>query len=151
MSTSRESIPDEGSPLGTELECAGANHQSFNGGGQTDAQQTFRGGGDRGSSRQKRRRQRSQHGKFRPPSRGGAPQLDVVSRERVFQDLEGLLRQIREQAEESTDWAEDRLNEITQTVTSFTKSLEEQGDPISERSRSEYQRIREKLSQALRG
>jgi len=78
-------------------------------------------------------------------------QLDVVSRERIFQELEGLLRQIREQAEESADWAEDQLSEITRTVTSFTKSLEEQADPIPERARSEYQRIREKLSQALKG
>jgi vacuolar-type H+-ATPase subunit E/Vma4 len=74
-----------------------------------------------------------------------------MSRERVFQELEGLLHQIREQAEESVDWAEGRLTEITQTVTTFTKSLEEEADPIPERARVEYQRIREKLSQVLKG
>jgi len=74
-----------------------------------------------------------------------------VSREHVFQDLEGLLRQIREQAEESSGWRQEQLSEITQTVTGFTKSLEEQLDPISDRIRSEYQRIREKLSHALKG
>ncbi len=104
-----------------------------------------------GGSR-RRRRQRSQRGKpQRPPQGSRGVQLDVVSRERIFQELEGLLRQIREQAEESADWAEDQLSEITRTVTSFTKSLEEQADPIPERARSEYQRIREKLSQALKG
>jgi C4-type Zn-finger protein len=67
----------------------------------------------------------------------------------VFQSVEGLLRQIREQAEETAQWTEAELREITQTVTAFTKSLEQEHDPISERARMEYQRIREKLSQAL--
>jgi len=67
----------------------------------------------------------------------------------VFQSVEGLLRQIREQAEETAQWTEDELREITQTVTTFTKSLEQEADPISDRARMEYQRIREKLSQAL--
>src|SRR5262249_32735416 len=105
-------------------------------------------------SRRKRRRQRpQQHGKrARPPeqqrSSTGA-RLDAASREGVFQSVEGLLRQIREQAEETAQWSEAELREITQTVTAFTKSLEQEHDPISERARMEYQRLREKLSQVL--
>lgn len=68
----------------------------------------------------------------------------------MFQDIEGLLRQIREQAEESAGWTEQQLSEITQTVTAFTRSLEAEADPVSDRTRGEYQRIREKLSQALK-
>ncbi len=106
--------------------------------------------GAAGGSRKKRRRQRSLRGKRRVgPS--AEPRTDDRSRERIFQDIEGLLRQIREQAEESANWTEDQLKEITHTVTSFTKSLEDEGDPVSERARSEYQRVREKLNQALRG
>ncbi len=104
-----------------------------------------------GSMHKRRHRQRPQRGKYRRPPHGRGSHVEGMSRERVFQELEGLLRQIREQAEESADWAEDRLTEITQTVTSFTKSLEEETDPIPERARAEYQRIREKLSQALKG
>ncbi len=102
-----------------------------------------------GASRRRRRRQRPQRGKHRRPPRSG--HLEGVSRERAFQEIEGLLRQIREQAEESENWAADRLKEITQTVTSFTKTLEEHADPIPDRVRVEFQRIREKLSQALKG
>jgi hypothetical protein len=104
-----------------------------------------------GFARRKRRRPRPQRGKpFGGGDARGAP-ADFASRERIFQELEGLLRQIREQAEESGSWPEDRLAEFTQAVTSFTKSIEEQSDPISQRAHSEYQRIRDKLSQALRG
>ena len=88
----------------------------------------------------------------RPPEQqrsGGGARIEVASRERVFQSVEGLLRQIREQAEESSQWTEAELREITQTVTTFTKSLEQESDPISDRVRLEYDRIREKLSQAL--
>ena len=110
------------------------------------------GNGTPGGGRRKRRRQRPQHGKRpRPHEQHRAPgaRLDATSRERVFQSVEGLLRQIREQAEETSQWTEDELREITQTVTTFTKSLEQEADPISDRARMEYQRIREKLSQAL--
>jgi hypothetical protein len=107
--------------------------------------------GGRGSARKKRRRQRSQHGKRPHMQQARGVSLDVISRERIFQELEGLLRQIREQAEETACWGADQLTEMTQTVTSFTKALEEQSDPLPERARSEYQRIRDKLSQALRG
>lgn len=100
-------------------------------------------------ARKRRRRHRAQKGKRRRPQ--NAPHVDVVSRERIFQDIEGLLRQIREQAEESASWSEAQLNEITQTVTAFTRSLEQEGDPISPRAHGEYQRIRDKLSQALKG
>ena len=75
----------------------------------------------------------------------------MVSRERIFQELEGLLRQIREEAEESRAGAAANVTEMAHAVATFTKSLEEQSDPISDRVRSEYQRIRDKLSQALKG
>jgi hypothetical protein len=107
-----------------------------------------------GGGRRKRRRQRPQQHAKHPRSQeqqrvvAGA-RGDAASRERVFQSVEGLLRQIREQAEETAQWTEAELREITQTVTAFTKSLEQEHDPISERARMEYQRIREKLSQAL--
>jgi len=104
-----------------------------------------------GAGRKRRRRQRPQRGTPGRPTQARGPRVDLVSREHVFQDLEGLLRQIREQAEESSGWRQEQLSEITQTVTGFTKSLEEQLDPISDRIRSEYQRIREKLSHALKG
>ncbi|MFQ5667643.1 MAG: hypothetical protein ACE5I7_14620 [Candidatus Binatia bacterium] len=61
------------------------------------------------------------------------------------------MRRIREQAEESTTWTEQQLSEITQSVTGFTRALEHEADPISDRARTEYQRLREKLSQALKG
>jgi len=32
--------------------------------------------------------------------------IDVVNRERMFQDIEGLLRQIRERAEETAEWTD---------------------------------------------
>ena len=116
------------------------------------AERVFEGGGGPHGSGHKRRRHRSQKGKRRrPSSQGGAPHIDIVSRERMFQDIEGLLRQIREQAEESPVWTEQQLQDFTQTVTGFTKSLEQEGEQISPRVRSEYQRIRDKLSQALRG
>jgi hypothetical protein len=111
------------------------------------------GSGGPGGGRRKRRRPRPPHAKpARPhePHRGGAAaRLDVASRERVFQSVEGLLRQIREQAEDGVQWSEAELREITQTVTAFTKLLEQEGDPISDRAHTEYQRIREKLNQAL--
>ncbi len=103
-----------------------------------------------GAARRKRRRQRV-YGKPHHAGETRGPQVDFVSRERIFQELEGLLRQIREQAEEIGGGAADHVAEYVQTVTSFTKSIEELADPISERARSEYQRIRQKLSQALRG
>jgi len=103
------------------------------------------------SARKRRRRHRSAQKGRRPRPLGAGPPADVASRERIFQDIEGLLRQIREQAEESADWSEEQLQDITQTVTGFTRSLEQEGDPISSRTQGEYQRIREKLSQALKG
>ena len=104
-----------------------------------------------GFSRKRRRRQRTQRGKRHHPGSSRPTPNDTVSRERIFQDIEGLLRRIREQAEESTNWTEQQLSEITQTVTSFTRSLEAEADPISDRARSEYQRIRDKLNQAMKG
>jgi hypothetical protein len=111
-----------------------------------------RGGGGRFGNRRKRRRQRPQ----RPKRRSKGPQArsvavkDDTNRERIFQDIEGLLRRIREEAEESGVWTEDELREITATVTNFTKVLEEESEVVSERARIEYHRVREKLNQALR-
>lgn len=110
------------------------------------------GGAGQRSSRRKRKRPRGQRGSERPSSapanNGGA---EKNGRESIFQDVEGLLRRIREHAEETGLWSEDRLTEITHTVTAFTRTLEGEGDPVSERVRSEYQRVREKLAQALKG
>lgn len=119
----------------------------------TDRERDERHGGTsyHSSGRKRRRRHRSPKGKHRHSGQGGAPHIDIVSRERMFQDIEGLLRQIRERAEESVVWTEEELNDFTHTVTGFAKSLEQESDQISQRMRSEYQRIREKLTHALRG
>jgi hypothetical protein len=106
-------------------------------------------GGSAGGARRKRRRQRPARGK-RQRSQGHA-QAEDVSREGIFQELEGLLRQIREEAQESPNRPEEEISAIARTVSTFTKTLEDQGDPISERLRTEYQRLREMLTQRLRG
>jgi hypothetical protein len=149
MSTSRRSGPDHLSMPSSEPGAPAS--RQFTEGWQSGGQHGSGPPGAGGPGRKRRRRQRSQRNKPHRPAPARAALGDTVSRERVFQDLEGLLRQIREQAEESSNWAEDRLVEIAQTVTNFTKSLEEQVDPIPERARSEYQRIRDRLSQALKG
>lgn len=69
----------------------------------------------------------------------------------MFQQVEGLLRQIREQAEETNDFSEEDLRYYTTTVTSFMTLLEEESEPISDRARSEFLRVRDKLTNALRG
>ncbi len=120
------------------------------GGWQSDPPHAADLGGAAGGPRRKRRRQRAQRGKRRRGPQGRA-YVEGVSRERIFQELEGLLRQIREEAEESSTWAEAEVSQMARAVTTFTRELEEQSDPLSERVRSEYQRIREKLTQALRG
>ncbi|HYD50052.1 MAG TPA: hypothetical protein VEB21_16965, partial [Terriglobales bacterium] len=77
--------------------------------------------------------------------------LDSTNRERIFQHVEGLLRQIREVAEEEAGkYTEDQLNDYTVTVTNFTRALEEEGDLRSDRIRSEYMRVRDKLTYALK-
>ena len=86
---------------------------------QPSAPRQFDGGGY-GSGRKRRRRNRSQKGKERRPLPRGEPHIDIVSRERMFQDIEGLLRQIRERAEESPLWSDEQMNDFTQTVTGFT-------------------------------
>jgi len=118
---------------------------------ESGAQRTFGGpGAPQVSGRKRRRRHRSHKEKPRRALPGGSGHIDTVSRERMFQDIEGLLRQIRERAEEAPVWTEEQLNDFTQTVTGFTKSLEQEGETLSQRARSEYQRIRDKLSYALR-
>jgi hypothetical protein len=106
-------------------------------------------GGGAGGSRRKRRRQRSPGGKRWRPQ--GHVHSEGLNREHIFQELEGLLRQIREEAEESSNRTVEEVGAMARTVTTFTKELEEQSDPVSERLRSEYQRIRGMLTQALRG
>jgi hypothetical protein len=112
------------------------------------------GGGQRNfGGRRKRRRQRPQRTKRRkggPQSPKSAAVKDDTDRERIFQDIEGLLRRIREDAEENGDRSEQEMREITATVTNFTKLLEEESEVISERARVEYHRVREKLNHALR-
>lgn len=124
----------------------------YSGGGQggNGRQGDGRGGGG-GGKRHKRRRQRPQRNKRRIPSAKESAALDSVGRERMFQQVEGLLRQIREQAEETNDFSEEDLRHYTTTVTSFMTLLEEESEPISERARSEYLRVRDKLTNALRG
>ncbi len=119
--------------------------------GESRPQQGSGGGG----SRRKRRRARGQRNKrhHRPPQESraaGGPRADNTNRERMFQDVEGLLRQIREHAEETTEWSEEELREITHNVTTFTRALEQESEPISERARGDYHRLRDKLTQALR-
>jgi hypothetical protein len=109
------------------------------------------GGGNGGGRSKKRRRQRAQRSKRRQPPSGPGGRFDAVSRESMFQDVEGLLRQIRERAEETAEWSAEQLNDFTQTVTGFMRSLEEESEQISDRVRSEYQRVRERLSQVLKG
>jgi hypothetical protein len=103
-----------------------------------------------GPRNKKRRRNRSQRPREQRAPSGGEGVIDVVNRERMFQDVEGLLRQIRERAEETAEWSMEQLSDFTQAVTGFTKSLEQEGDSVSQRVRSDYQRVRDKLSQALR-
>ena len=118
---------------------------------QSDPQDVSTVTGFPGGSRRKRRRQRAQRVNGPRLFQGRAGPVEGASRERIFQDLEGLLRQIREEAEESPHVAEAQINQMAQTVSAFTKALEEQSDPISDRTHSEYQRIRDKLVQTLRG
>lgn len=120
-----------------------------------------------GQQRRRRRRQRPQRGSNNGGPVGGAgggnnnrprheqgsraPRIDTVSREQIFQDIEGLLRQIREQAEETARWNDDEIREFVQTVTTFTRTLEQfDGEAISPRLQGDYQRVRDKLVQALR-
>jgi len=118
--------------------------------GESRAQQ---GGGAGGRSR-KRRRARGQRNKRHRPQQEtrvtGGPRGDNTSRERMFQDVEGLLRQIREHAEETREWSQEELREITHNVTTFTRALEQESEPLSERARGDYHRLRDKLTQALR-
>ncbi len=62
-----------------------------------------------------------------------------------------MLRQIREQAEETSRWNEEQMRDFVLTVTTFTRSLEQfDGEAISPRLQGDYQRVRDKLTQALR-
>jgi hypothetical protein len=148
MSTIRRSAADDRDASRTVYGAANANGRG--GAEHTGLAEGRHPGGPRGP-RKKRHRHRLQGGKQPRPMQSRGPQTEVRNRERIFQDIEGLLRQIREQAEESAVWTEEELRAITVAVTSFTRSLEDEADPVSERVRSEYQRVRERLSQALKG
>ncbi|MBI3782527.1 MAG: hypothetical protein HY270_03900 [Deltaproteobacteria bacterium] len=106
-------------------------------------------GGGSAASRKKRRRQRGQRNKHRTP---GSPSLhgDSANRERVYQDVEGLLRQIRELAEENAAYTQEQLDDFTQSVVTLFKALESEGQMISDRLFADYQRVRDKLNMALR-
>lgn len=120
-----------------------------------DGAQDGRGGGGNGGGgrRNKRRRTRPQkqnnlRHKLSPKE---AAALDSVGRERMFQQVEGLLRQIREEAEETGAFSDEEVREYVTTVTAFMTLLEEESEPLTERARSEFLRVRDKLSHALRG
>jgi len=150
MSTRGRNVPQAYGAAGRGSEVhTGGGAQQRRGDWQPNAHQAA-GAGPQDGARRRRRRQRTQRGKRPRGTESRAPRPDTVSREHIFQELEGLLRQIREQAEEVGGWPEERLTPLVQAVTGFTRSLDEQSDPISERTRDEYKRIREKLSQALR-
>lgn len=115
---------------------------------QSDPQDVAVASGFSGGPRRKRRRQR-EHVQRLAQRRVG--EMDGTSRERIFQDLEGLLRQLREESEVSSQMAAEQVSLMARTVSTFTRALEDQSDPISDRTHSQYQRIREKLVQTLRG
>ena len=121
-----------------------------NGGGPVRLQGNHSGdGGGGGIGRKKRRRQRGQRNKKRvgvSPS----PHGDNANRERVYQDIEGLLRQIRELAEETSAYSQERLDEFTQVVMTLFKALEGEGEMVSDRLYGEYLRVRDKLNLALK-
>ena len=153
--TTRQGVWGDGKMPGSVLvaECGGAdgNAQRSVVSWQSDPQDVLTVTASPGGPRRKRRRQRTQRGERQRPPQGRAGQVEGASRERIFQDLEGLLRQIREEAEEWPTVAEEHINHMAHAVSAFTKALEEQSDPIPQRTHSEYQRIREKLVRTLRG
>ena len=79
-----------------------------------------------------------------------SPHGETASRERIYQDIEGLLRQIRELAEESGSFSHEQLAELTNLVTTLSKTLDTEGQLVCDRVFGEYQRVRDRLSQALR-
>ena len=122
--------------------------------GRESSQQQWRRDSGRGPSRKKRGKQRPQHNNRggSPSGSGGSARVDMANRERIFQDIEGLLRQIREQAEETARWTDEQVHGFVANVTAFTKSLEQQdGNSFPPRLQSDYQQLRDKLAQALRG
>ncbi len=116
-----------------------------NGGRHSDG----KGGGRRNKRRRQRQQQRPNKQRRRPSAKESAA-LDSVGRERMYQQVEGLLRQIREEAEENGAFSDDELREYVSTVTSFMSLLDEESEPLTERARSEYLRVRDKLTHALR-
>jgi hypothetical protein len=150
MSTTHEGA-SEGSPDGDD----GGSGGRMDSGGPRNHGDGGGGGGQRNfnNSRRKRRRQRPQRTKRHKGGGGGQQRSHAVKddtdRERIFQDIEGLLRRIREEAEEAGR-PEEELRDVTATVTNCTKILEEETEVVSERARVEYHRVREKLNHALR-
>ena len=118
-----------------------------NGGGPVRMQGNHSGdGGGGGIGRKKRRRQRNKKRVGVSPS----PHGDNANRERVYQDIDGLLRQIRELAEETSAYSQERLDEFTQVVMTLFKALEGEGEMVSDRLYGEYLRVRDKLNLALK-
>ncbi len=116
------------------------------------------GGGQGRNNNKKRRRQRAQRGK-RPRGGGGgggggghssSPHGEMANKERIFQDIEGLLRQIREAADEENAFSEAQVGDYVQAVTGLQKAFESEATMVSDRAFSEYQRVRDKLQNALR-
>jgi hypothetical protein len=103
------------------------------------------GGGDGG----RKKRRHPTHGKSREAGTSSGYN-EAANRERIFQDIEGRMRQIRELAEEGNDFTNDEISELTQSVVALFRSLESEGEVVSDRAFAEYQRLRERLNQALR-
>lgn len=108
-----------------------------------------RGGGGKKGKRRRQRQQRPRH--VRAPTAKENAAIDSHNRERIFQHIEGLLRQIREEAEETGGFSDEQLRDYTATAVAFMRLLEEQSEPLPERVRIEYLRVRDRLTQALRG
>jgi hypothetical protein len=102
-----------------------------------------------GGQRKRRRRQRGQRNNIRRNGPSTSAHSDGANRERVFQDIEGLLRQIRELAEDSAAYTQEQLADFTQMVVGLFKQLEGEAKMVSERVLGEYQRVRDRLNQAL--
>lgn len=105
-------------------------------------------GGGMNRQRKKRRRDRGQMPARRGPAM--AAQGDHSNRERIYQDVEGLLRRIREHDEENGGYSAQQMSDFTQAVVTLFKALESENEIVSERLYAEYQRLRERLSQALK-
>lgn len=104
------------------------------------------GGGDGGRKKRRQLRPVRSNGREAAP----AAHNDVANREHVFQDIEGRMRRIRELAEEGAAYSSDEIRQLAQNVVSLFRTLEGEGEVVSDRAFAEYQRLRDRLNQALR-